>query len=105
MHADRVDTRTSARPDSHGDPGSRTVNAAVVRQLRWQQREWAHILATHAPGTPDLVASADRAELNDALDVLREAGEDVPARLSRRGSLASVSQADLVADITRVLAW
>jgi hypothetical protein len=86
----------------------REVNAAAralaLRQLRWQQREWARNLATHAPGTPCLIASADRARITGGLDLLREAGEDIPSWLYQRGSLVSVSLTDLMADLTRVLA-
>jgi hypothetical protein len=74
------------------------------------------ILTTHAPGTPCLIAADNRAGLNNGLDLLREAGENVPPRLYQRGSLVrttnaaegamgSVSLASLLADITRVLAW
>ena len=68
------------------------------------------------PGTPCLIAATERAKLNDSLDLLQEAGEDVPPQLYRRGSLqritdaargatAGVSVARLVADIDQVLAW
>jgi hypothetical protein len=86
----------------------REVNAAAralaLRQLRWQQREWARLLATPAPGTPCRIAPADRARFTDCLDLLRAAGEDVPSWLSQRGALPSVRLTDLVADLTRVLA-
>ena len=81
-----------------GRAASPRTHPASPIQARHRRQNWSPPLIV-------LVASADRAELNDALGVLREAGEDVPARLSRRGSLASVSLADLVADITRVRAW
>ena len=88
MDADRFATRPSARPDPHSAPGPGTVNAALraeaLRQLRGQQRDWARLLATR---DPDLIAAAARAGFTDGLDLLREAGEDVPSWLSRRGSL------------------
>jgi hypothetical protein len=120
MVTDRVATRPLTRPNLHGGPGFRKVNAALrveaLRQLRWQQREWAHRVATHAPDTTFLIASADRTGLNNVLDLLREAGEDVPPRFYQRGSLilttnsargttGSVRLASLLADIARVLAW
>ncbi len=62
MPTDRSATLTSARFDAHAGPAPGTVNAALraeaLRQLRWQQREWARVLATHPVGTPCLVAPA-----------------------------------------------
>jgi hypothetical protein len=91
MDADRFATRGLTRPDPHGGPdlgpGNATLNttlrAEALRQLRWLQREWTRILATKDPG---LIAVAARAGFTDGLDVLREAGEDVPSWLYRRGS-------------------
>jgi hypothetical protein len=119
MDADHVAPRTRTRPDLPGSPGSGKENtllrAEALRQLRWHQRKWARILAAHAPGTPVLIASADPAGFTDGLDLLREAGEDVPSWLSHRGSLVRttevasdttrVSLTDLLADITQALAW
>jgi hypothetical protein len=120
MEATRFETLTSARHDVPPGPDFRAGNALLrteaVRQLRWQQRDWARILARHAPGTPCLIPSAGRAGLTDGLDLLREAGEDVPARLYQRGSLvrtanaasgpaASVSLVSLLANVNRVLEW
>ncbi len=120
MTGDHLDTFTPARHDAHAGPGFRQVNAMLraeaLRQLHWQQRDWMRILATHAPGTPCLVAAADRAGLNDGLDLLRAAGEEVPARFYRRGSLVrspdaargtavSMGLAGLVAGITQALEW
>ena len=120
MGGTRFDSRTFARPDARSDPvfHEDTVlpRAEVLRRLRWQQREWARMLATHGVGTPCLIAPGDGPGLNDTLDLLRAAGEYAPARFYRRESLArtwavasgtaaSVSLADLVADITQVLAW
>ena len=113
-----VDTLTPAHDDPLPDPGLRTdavlLRAEALRQLHWQQRAWARVLAAHLPGTPCLIASTERAGLHDGLDLLREAGEDVPPRLYHRGSLvrttdaargvaAGMSVAGLVADIDRVL--
>jgi hypothetical protein len=120
MDGARFDSRTFARHDARSGPVFRedTVlpRAEALRRLRWQQREWAHMLATHALGTPCLIALDDGPGLNDTLDLLQEAGEYVPARFYRRESLApttavasgtaaSVRLADLLADITQVLAW
>ena len=116
MDADRFATRTSARPDPHAAPGPRTVNAALraeaLRQLHWQQRDWARILATR---DPDLIAAAARTGFTDGLDLLREAGADVPSWLYRRGGrerftagasgTTRVSLTVLVADLTQALAW
>ena len=72
------------------------------------------ILTAHEPGTPCLVASADRAGLHNGLDLLRRAGEDVPSRFYRRGayvptsaggSATSVRVSDLLVDITQALRW
>ena len=92
------------------------LRAEALHQLRWQQQEWQRILATHPAGTPCLVAPADRAGLNDGLDLLRKAGEDVPQRFYQRGSLvqlsgvargttAGVNLAGLLAAITRAIDW
>jgi hypothetical protein len=120
MNGDYGDTLTPARHDAHAAPGFRRDNALLraeaLRQLHWQQWDWMRILATHAPGTPCLVAAADRAGLNDGLDLLREAGEAVPARFYRRGSLVrspdaargtavSMGLAGLLAGITQALEW
>jgi hypothetical protein len=97
-------------------PGNALLRTEAVRQLRWQQRHWAQTLATHAPGTPCLVPSADQAGLTDGLDLLRAAGEDIPAWLYQRGSLlrtangasgpaASVRLVSLLAHINHVLEW
>jgi hypothetical protein len=117
MDADRFATRVLSRPDPQGGPGPGTVNATLraeaLRQLRWQQREWTRILATKDPG---LIAVAARAGFTDGLDLLREAGEDVPSWLSRRGSpvritdgtsgaTARVGLTKLLADLTQALAW
>ena len=82
--------------------------------MHLQQREWAGTLTTHSPGTPCLVVPAARAGLTDGLDMRRQAGEDVPSWVDQGGSLvwtrdaasstARVPLADLLADITRVLA-
>ena len=88
----------------------------ALRQLRWQQQEWERVLAAHTAGTPCLVAASQWAGLTDGLDLLRQAGEDVPSWLYRRGSLQritdaaggttmGVSVAGLLAAITQVLAW
>jgi hypothetical protein len=109
---------THAAPPHLGSPHDVAVLRAAalrteaLRQLRWQQQTWARILTRHEPGTPCLVASAERA----GLDVLREAGEDVPSRFYRRRSLARhcdatrgtaarVCLVSLMADVNRVLAW
>jgi hypothetical protein len=120
MTGDRVDTLTPFRADAHAGLGFRDGNAMLraeaLRQLHWQQRDWMRILATHAPGTPCLVAATNNVGINDGLDLLREAGEEVPARLYRRGSLvrgpaaaggttANVSLVGLVAGITEALEW
>jgi hypothetical protein len=92
------------------------LRAEALRQLRWQQGEWARILATHPPGTPCRVAAVERARIIDSLVLLQEAGEDIPRSLfpcgsrvrptdAARGSRASVSVNGLLADIARVLAW
>jgi hypothetical protein len=120
MDGTRFDPLTLARPDGGSAPvfHEDTVlpRAEVLRRLRWQQREWARMLATHGLDTPCLVAPGDGPGLNDTLDLLQEAGEYVPARFYRRellarttavasGTGASVSLTDLLADITEVLAW
>jgi hypothetical protein len=92
------------------------LRAEALCQLRWQQAVWERQLAAHHLGTPSLVPRAERAGLNHALELLREAGEEVPSWLYQHGSLVrttdamgrtqvSVSLARLVADITRVLEW
>ncbi|HKG29096.1 MAG TPA: hypothetical protein VKB01_08175, partial [Thermomicrobiales bacterium] len=73
-------------------------------------------LAAHPPGTPCLVPAAHRAGLDDCLDLLREAGEHIPSWLHQQRSIVratngaggitgTVKLANLVADISRVLAW
>ena len=114
---------TSARPgDSLEPPASgRHTNAAAlrdeaVRQLRWQQQHWERLLARHPPGTPCVVPLAERITLHDSLDLLRQAGEDIPERLYHRGSLirgtdaagnatVGVSLASLLTHVSRVLEW
>ena len=92
------------------------LRAEALRQLRWQQEEWARILATHTPGTPCRIASTERAWIIDSLVLLQEAGEDIPRSLfpcgshvrptdAARGNSACVSVNGLLADIARVLAW
>jgi hypothetical protein len=92
------------------------LRAEALRQLRWQQGQWARILATHPPGTPCRVAATEQARIIDSLVVLQEAGEDIPRSLfpcgsrvrsadAARGSRARVSVNGLLADIARVLAW
>jgi hypothetical protein len=113
-----VDTETPAHDDAPPGPDVRTskvlLRAEALRQLHWQQRAWARVLAAHTPGTPCLIASTERAGLHDGLDLLRAAGEDVPSRLYHHGSLvrttdaargvpAGVSLAGLLADLDRVL--
>ena len=116
MDADRLDTLALARSDAPPTSTFHAVNAALraeaLRQLHWQHREWTRCLATHAPGTPPLIASAAPAGFTDGLDLLREAGEDVPSWLYRRGALvetrgaiASVRLTVLLADLTQALAW
>jgi hypothetical protein len=91
MNGDRVDTFTPGLSNAQSGPG-------------------------HALGTPCLVAFADRTGLHDGLDLLREAREEVPARLSRRrsrvrcpdaagGTAANVSLAALLVGITQALQW
>jgi hypothetical protein len=111
---------TPAWHDTGCDSGVGVCHAArraeALRQLRWQQQEWERVLAAHIPGSPCLVAASQWAGLTDGLDLLRQAGEDVPSRLYRRGSLQritdaaggttmGVSVAGLLAAITQVLAW
>jgi hypothetical protein len=120
MGGNRFDSFTFARHDARPSPGSSTANvlrrAEVLRVLRREQRRWASILATHVPGTPCLASSADRAGFNSALDLLQEAGANVPSGLYQRGlpvrtldaasgTAASERLPDLLADVTRVLAW
>jgi hypothetical protein len=96
----------------HEDPAM--LRAEALRQLRWQQGVWMSVLTAHAPGTPCLVASTDRAGLHNGLDLLRQAGEDVPSRFYRReayvqttagGTAMSVRVSDLLVDITQALRW
>ena len=79
MDGTRFDPLTLARPDGGSAPvfHEDTVlpRAEVLRRLRWQQREWARMLATHGLDTPCLVAPGDGPGLNDTLDLLQEAGE------------------------------
>jgi hypothetical protein len=110
-----VISETPALPNAQFGPGlgegNALLRAEALRQLDWQRRDWVRILGTRAPGTPCLVPSAEHAGLHDGLDLLREAGEVVPARLYRRGSLvrsldaaggtaASTSLAGLLAGTT-----
>src|SRR5215212_280913 len=62
------------------------LRAEALRQLRWQQGEWARILATHPPGTPCRIAAIERARISDSLVLLQEAGEDIPKSLLPCGS-------------------
>ena len=95
---------------------SAVLRAEALRQLRWQQAVWKHQLATHHLGTPYLVPRAERTGLTHALDLLREAGEELPVWFYQHGSLVrttdatgrthvGVSLARLVADTARVLEW
>src|SRR5687768_17406250 len=118
MHPGRFATLTSARPDPRGGLGLRTTNAALraaaLRQLRGQQREWGRLLATHAPSTLPLIAFADPAGFTVGLDLLREAGEDIPSWLYRLGArerttegvsgTTRMSLTELLADLTKALA-
>jgi hypothetical protein len=118
MQPARFATLTSARPDPPGGLGLRTTNAALraeaLHQLRWQQREWGRLLATHAPSTLPLIAFADPAGFTVGLDLLREAGDDVPSWLYRLGArerttegvsgTTRVSLTELLADLTKALA-
>jgi hypothetical protein len=116
MEATRFYHRPCTQPGPDYRAGNARLRTEAVRQLRWQQRDWTRTLAKHAPGTPCLIPSAARAGLNVGLDLLREAGEDVPSLLYRRGSLVrlsdagrgtatSVSVAGLLSAITQALAW
>jgi hypothetical protein len=119
-HFKSLAPRTPARPDTGCDSGvgagRGALRAEALRQLRWQQREWERVLAAHPTGTPCLVAASQWAGLTDGLELLQQAGEEVPSWLYRRGSLqritdaaggttTGVSVAGLLAAITRVLAW
>jgi hypothetical protein len=116
----RFDIHSSVPPDAPLGLTFGDVNAALraeaLRQLHWQQQEWERRLATHPPDAPCLVPRAHRAGLDDGLDLLREAGEYIPPWLHRRGSIVrstnvaggvtgTMSLTNLVADISRVLAW
>jgi hypothetical protein len=92
------------------------LRAEALRQLRWQQGQWARILATHPPGTPCRVAATEQARIIDSLVLLQEAGEDIPRSLFPCGSRvrptdaaqevpAGVSLAGLLANLDRVLEW
>jgi hypothetical protein len=91
------------------------LRAEARRQLRWQQRALARTRTTPTPGTRYLVVPATRAGLTDGPDVLRPASADVPSWFDQGRSLVwtsdaargtgSVRLADLMADLTRVLAW
>jgi hypothetical protein len=120
MTSDRVDTFTPGLPNAQIGPGLGEGNALLrteaLRQLHWQRMDWMRLLATHALGTPCLVAATNRPGLHDGLDLLREAGEAVPARLYWRGSLvrsrdlaggttANVSLVGLLAGVTEALEW
>lgn len=94
--------------------GRALLRGEALRQLRWQRQAWARTLSDHAPGTLSLVPPRARAELDVALDLLRDAGEEISPRFSRRGSFVrhrdatgsisvGVSLAGLVAAIDRAL--
>jgi len=112
----RIDISSSAPPASTIGQVNTALRAEALRQLHWQQREWECRLAAHPPGTPCLVPAAHRAGLDDCLDLLREAGEHIPSWLHQQRSIVratngaggitgTVKLANLVADISRVLAW
>jgi hypothetical protein len=88
---------TAALHDARPGSGFRHVNAALrteaPRQLHLQQREWAGTLTIHSPGTLCLVVPAARAGFSDGLDVLRQAGEDVPWWFDQGGSLTWTREA------------
>ncbi len=120
MNPAPCDIHTSARPNAFPTPACHDVNAALraeaLRQLHWQRREWERRLTAHPPGPPCLIAPAHRAGLSSSLDLLREAGEDIPPWLYQRGSTVrttnlprgatgTVRLDNLLADIVRVLAW
>jgi hypothetical protein len=120
QHFELLAKLTPTLRDTGGDFGVRAGQLALrseaLRQLRRQLREWQRIPAMHTTGTPCLVVASERAKLHDSLDLLQRAGEDVPPWLYRQGSLvwsmnaasgitAGVSLVNLLADITRVLAW
>ena len=105
-----------APPASRFDRVNTALRAEALRRLHWQQREWECRLATHPPGAPCLAPSAHRAELDDCLDLLREAGEYIPPWLHQHESIVrttkgaggitgTVRLANLMAGISRVLAW
>jgi hypothetical protein len=111
---------TPARHDTGCDAGvgarHGALRAEVRRPLRWQQQAWERLLAAHTAGTPCLVPASQWAGLTDGIDLRRQAGEDVPSWLYRRGSLQHISDAAggttmgvsvarLLPAITRVLAW
>ena len=92
------------------------VRAEVLRQLRWQQQQWQQMIAQAPPGAPVRTSPHDREWFHGCLDVLRDAGEEVPQVFYRRGSVipksheagretASISLTALVADLTRALAY
>ena len=116
--ADPLSSFVATRPDPHQGPefNRALLRAEALRRARWQTGEWERLLASHLPGTPCLIACNEWAKIVDCLDLLREAGEEIPTHLYPRGSLvrstdpargmsASVSVAGLLANITRVLAW
>jgi hypothetical protein len=84
--------------------------------LRWQKQQWQQTLAQVPPGAPVLTSPADRAWFHGCLDMLRDAGEEVPQAFYRPGSIipagrdegremVRISLKSLVADIARVLAY
>ena len=89
------------------------LRAEALRQLHWQQRAWARVLAAHAPGTPCLIASAERQGfMTDWICCGRRRRCPVAALSSRvarvttdtaRGVPAGISLAGLLADLDRVL--
>jgi hypothetical protein len=92
------------------------LRAEVLRQLRWQQQQWQQVIAQAPPRAPVLTSPQDREWFHGCLDVLRDAGEEVPQTFYRRGSVipksheagretASISLTALVADVTRALAY
>src|SRR3954471_5636057 len=96
------------------EEGRALLRAEAFHQLRWQQQAWVRILSAHTRGTSPLVAPRARAEIDASLNLLRDAGEEIPPQLSHRGSFVqhrvatgSVSVGDflvvLAAAIDRVL--
>ena len=107
--------------DSQRDPPRKAERRAqlrteALRQLRWQQQQWQQIIAQAPPGAPVLASPEARTWFHSCLDMLRDAGEEVPQALYRHGSIisarpqegrktASISLTALVADVSRVLAY